>query len=177
MNARGKMLGTVAGVLVAAALFAVGTDRIPGFYLIEDGVAIGGQPTAEQVSSLAPEGYRTVVNLRLEGEFDQSPILLAARAAGMSHVRVPISSKEPADAAVDQFLRVTDDPGLYPVFIHCGSGNRAAALWMIRRVLREGWQIGLAAAEAEKAGLRNEELRDFAFAYIQRHAVAQAAVR
>jgi hypothetical protein len=48
---------------------------------------------------------------------------------------------------------------------------------MIRRVLREGWQIGLAASEAERAGLKSEEMRDFAFAYIQRRAVAQAAVR
>lgn len=178
MNARWKMLGTLAGVLLAAAVFAaVDAESIPGFYLVEDGVAVGGQPTAEQVSSLAAEGYRSVVNLRLDAEFDESPVILAARRAGMSHVSVPISAKEPTDAAVDQFLRVTDDPGLYPVFIHCGSGNRAAALWMIRRVVREGWHIGLAAAEAEKAGLKSEELRDFAFAYIQRHSVAQAAVR
>jgi uncharacterized protein (TIGR01244 family) len=177
MNARWKMLGVLAGVLVAAAVFAaVDAESIPGFYRVEDGVAVGGQPTAEQVPSLAVEGYRTVVNLRLETEFDQSPVILAARRAGMSHVNVPISSKEPTDEAVDQFLRVTDDPGIYPVFIHCGSGNRAAALWMIRRVLREGWQIGLAATEAEKAGLKNEDLRDFAFAYIQRH-VVQAAQR
>jgi protein tyrosine phosphatase (PTP) superfamily phosphohydrolase (DUF442 family) len=95
----------------------------------------------------------------------------------MAYVRVPVSAKDPTDAAVDEFLRVTDDPTIYPVYIHCGSGNRAAALWMIRRVLREGWQIGLAAAEAEKAGLRSDELRDFAFAYIHRHAIAQAALR
>jgi uncharacterized protein (TIGR01244 family) len=174
MNARWKMLFGLVGVLAAAALFAV---DIPGFYRVEDGVAVGGQPAAEQIPSLAAEGYRTIINLRLESEFDAAPVALAARRAGLNYVNVPLSAKEPTDEAVDEFLMVTDDPGIYPVFIHCGSGNRAAALWMIRRVLREGWQMGLAAAEAQKAGLRNEELRDFAFAYIQRHGVAQAAVR
>ena len=178
MNARWKMLGILAGVLAAAAVFAaVDVESISGFYRVEDGVAVGGQPAADQIPFLAARGYRTLINLRLEGEFDEATVILAARRSGIAYVNVPISAKEPTDAAVDEFLRVTDDPGIYPVYIHCGSGNRAAALWMIRRVVREGWQIGLAATEAEKAGLRNEELRDFAFAYIQRHAVAQAALR
>ena len=178
MNARWKMLGTLAGVLFAAAVFAsVDVTSITGFYLVEDGVAVGGQPTAEQVPSLAASGYRTVVCLRVESEFNSAPVALAVRQAGMTYVSVPISAKEPDDAAVDRFLSVTDDPAIYPVFIHCGSGNRAAALWMIRRVLREGWQMGLAMTEAQKAGLKSEEMRDFAFAYIQRHAVAQAALR
>ena len=178
MNARWKMLGILAGVLAAAAVFAaVDVESISGFYRVEDGVAVGGQPAADQIPSLAAGGYRTVINLRLQGEFDEAPLILAARRAGIAYVNVPISAKEPKDAAVDEFLRVTDDPGIYPVYIHCASGNRAAALWMIRRVLREGWQIGLAATEAEKAGLRNEELRDFAFGYIHRHGRAQAALR
>jgi uncharacterized protein (TIGR01244 family) len=129
------------------------------------------------VTFLAVEGYRTVINLRLESEFDSGPVAIAARQAGMTYVNVPISAKQPTDAAVDEFLRVTDDPGIYPVYIHCGSGNRAAALWMIRRVVREGWHIGIAASEAAKAGLENQDLRDFAFGYIQRHVVAQAAHR
>ena len=78
-------------------------------------------------------------------------------------------------------LGVLADAGITEVRYAGGAwdfgGNRAAALWMIRRVLREGWQIGLAAAEADKAGLKSEIMRDFAFSYIQRHAMAQAAAR
>ena len=176
MTARSNILLALAGAFVSSALVASGdTASISGFHRVEDGVAVGGQPAAEQVPSLAVAGYRTVVNLRLESEFDAGPVALAAREAGMTYVSVPISAKDPADQAVDEFLRVTDDPAIYPVYIHCASGNRAAALWMIRRVLREGWTIGLAAAEADRAGLTSDSLRDFAFAYIQRHVVARAA--
>lgn len=178
MSARWRMVLPLAGALAAAAAFAsVDTASITGFYLVEDGVAVGGQPAPDQISSLAAQGYRTVINLRLESEFDTAPVSLAIRQSGLAEFRIPISAKDPEDAAVDQFLRVTDDPGIYPVYIHCAGGNRAAALWMIRRVLREGWQIGLAAAEADKAGLKSEIMRDFAFSYIQRHAMAQAAAR
>jgi uncharacterized protein (TIGR01244 family) len=178
MNALGRMLGTLAGLLTAVAMFAAAdVGSITGFYKVEDGIAVGGQPTPEQIPALVAEGYRTVITLRLDSEFDASAVAQAAREARMTYRSIPISAKEPDDAAVDEFLRVTDDPGIYPVYIHCGSGNRAAALWMIRRVLREGWQIGVAMSEAQMAGLKNETLRDFAFAYIQRHAVAQAALR
>ena len=78
---------------------------------------------------------------------------------------------------MEEFLRVTDDPGIYPIYIHCGSGNRAAALWMIRRVLREGWHVGIAISEASAAGMQSEVMRYFALDYIQRHVMAQAAVR
>ena len=176
MHARTKILLSVGCALAAAGLLAsVDTATIPGFYRIEDSVAIGGQPTAEQIPALAAAGYKTVICLRQESEFDAGPVAQAARQAGLAYVRVPISAKEPADAAADEFLRVTDDPGIYPVYIHCGSGNRAAALWMIRRVLREGWTIGVAAAEAEAVGLKSETLRDFAIGYAQRHVMVRAA--
>jgi uncharacterized protein (TIGR01244 family) len=178
MNAHRKVLGGLVSAFAAAAVLAAADTRsISGFYCVEDGVAVGGQPTVEQVPTLAAEGYRTVINLRLAFEFDAGPVAFAARQAGMSYVSVPISAKQPTDEAVDEFLLVTDDPGIYPIFIHCGSGNRAAALWMIRRVLREGWHVEIAMSEASAAGLESEVMRDFALDYIRRHAMAQAAVR
>ena len=65
---------------------------------------------------------------------------------------------------------MTDDSALYPVFIYCASGNRAAALWMIRRVLRDGWASADAESEAERAGLKSAAMRDFARDYLRRHA-------
>jgi uncharacterized protein (TIGR01244 family) len=170
------MLFPLAGALVAAAaLSAVGAEEIKGFYRIDEGVAVGGQPTPEQVPALAAAGFRTVMNLRLESEFDAEPVAAAAKKAGLSYRHVPISSKDPTNAAVDEFLRLTDDPAIYPVYIYCGSGNRAAALWMVRRVLREGWHIGTAMTEAERAGLETDVMRDFAFEYIRLHPVARTS--
>ena len=92
----------------------------------------------------------------------------------MQFVRVPISAQKPSDAAVEKFLAATDDPGLYPVFVYCASGNRAAALWMVRRVLRDGWAPADAEAEADRAGLKSPEMREFARDYIRRQQASKA---
>ncbi|MEX0880392.1 MAG: protein tyrosine phosphatase family protein [Thermoanaerobaculia bacterium] len=171
MRARARMLGALAAPLLAAAAFAtVGPEIIERFYRIDERVAVGAQPTPAQMAALADAGFRAVVNLRLESEFDAEPVALAARDAGLAYLPVPMSSTEPTDAAVEQFLRVTDDAAVYPVFIYCATANRATALWMVRRVLREGWAPADAEAEAERAGLKSAAMRDFARDYIRRHA-------
>jgi protein tyrosine phosphatase (PTP) superfamily phosphohydrolase (DUF442 family) len=84
-------------------------------------------------------------------------------------VRVPVSREAPSDAAVEKFLVATDDRAIYPIFIHCAEGNRAAAFWMIRRVVRDGWAVADAEAEASRAGLQTGKMLEFARGYIQRH--------
>ena len=76
---------------------------------------------------------------------------------------------EPKDAQVDEFLKVMDDAANRPVFIHCTTTIRVAAVWMIRRVLRDNLSLEQAEAEAMKLGLSTgPDLRDFARAYINR---------
>jgi protein tyrosine phosphatase (PTP) superfamily phosphohydrolase (DUF442 family) len=53
------------------------------------------------------------------------------------------------------------------VFIHCEVGARVGALWTIRRVLRDGWEVEKALEEANRIGLRNQSrLVEFAKEYI-----------
>jgi len=69
-----------------------------------------------------------------------------------------------------EFLRITDDPENRPAFIHCTAGIRVGAFWMIRRVLRDGWSIKDAEAEAEKVGLKDSpHLNEFARQYIEKY--------
>ena len=165
-----RVLIALAGVLLAAAVFAAeGTAPIDRYHRITDRVAIGGQPTPEQVEALSHEGFNAVINLREESEFNDGPQARAARDWGMTFVRVPVSREAPSDAAVEQFLVATDDQALYPVFIYCASGDRAAAFWMIRRVVRDGWTLAEAEAEASRAGLSSGKMFDFARDYSQRH--------
>ena len=169
MRSQTKMLIAL-GVLLAAATIAVGgAAAIDRFYRIADRVAVGGQPTPEQVTFLSDEGFNAVINLREEAEFNDGLQSQAARNAGMEFIRIPVSRENPSDAAVEKFLVVTDDEALYPIYIHCAEGNRAAAFWMIRRVVRDGWTVANAEAEASRAGLQTGAMKDFARGYILRH--------
>ncbi len=169
-----RFLTLSAAILAAAAFVRAGVGSIEGFYRISDRVAIGTQPTPDEVAALAAEGFKGIVTLREEAEFDDGPQSQAARDSGLQFVRIPLSSTNPSDDAVERFLAATDDDGLYPVFIYCASGNRAAAVWMVRRVLREGWSVAEAQAEADRAGLKSPGMRDFALDFIRRHAEKKA---
>lgn len=170
MRMQMRFLTSLATLVLAAAISAaVDVEPIDQFHRISDRVATGAQPTSEQVTALADEGFVAIVNLREESEFNDGPQSRAAQDAGMLFLRIPVSREKPADAAVERFLAATDDEALYPVFIYCASANRAAALWMIRRVLRDGWTLADAGAEAERAGLRSSTMLDFARDYVRRH--------
>ena len=172
---RARTVGALALLLSAfAAVSMAGPGSIDRFYRIDERVAVGAQPTPEQVAALSDEGFNGIISLREEAESNDCALSQTARNAGMRFVRVPISAQKPSDGAVAVFLAVTDDAALYPVFVYCASGNRAAALWMVRRVLRDGWVPADAEIEAERAGLNSREMREFARDYIRRQLARKA---
>ncbi len=177
MRARVRMLPPLLAAFLAAAAFAAIGGEVDRFYRVSDLVATGAQPTPEQIAELSNRGFNGIINLREESEFNDGAVFRAARESGIRFVRVPVSIEAPTDDSVDQFLEVTDEARLYPVFIYCATGNRAAALWMIRRVLREGWTFEKAEAEARRAGLARPETLVFVRGYIERHAGISRARR
>jgi protein tyrosine phosphatase (PTP) superfamily phosphohydrolase (DUF442 family) len=70
---------------------------------------------------------------------------------------------------VDTFLKAVTDRKNDPAFIHCASGNRAAALWMIKRMEIDKWDADRASTEAAALGLTNSGLKTFALDYVQNH--------
>jgi hypothetical protein len=51
------------------------------------------------------------------------------------------------------------------VYIHCASANRVGAMWLIKRVVVDGWEIPRATEEARAIGLTSEPLLRFAVDY------------
>jgi len=146
------------------------TAKIPNFLWVDAQVCTGGQPTLDALARLQRQGVRAVINLRRPDE----PGALAEEAAyatqlGLRYFNIPIDPNAPQDAQVEEFLQVMADPANRPAFIHCTVGSRVGALWMIRRVLVDGWSVEAAEAEAKRIGLRNPRTRNFARDYLRRH--------
>lgn len=101
----------------------------------------GGQPSPEQLEAIAAAGYRTIVDLRPEGE-PGAPADEAARAAalGLAYVRIPVAGAgeltEEKVRALDLALDAAEDAG--PVVVHCATGNRVGALLALRAALLDG---------------------------------------
>jgi uncharacterized protein (TIGR01244 family) len=158
----------VLAVLLAAASLAASSTDIDKFGWVSDKVATGGQPTVPQIASLAHDGFRTIINLREPSEYDAAAEEAAAKARGLIYVNIPFKSADPKTEPVDAFLKAMNEPRS-PVFIHCGTANRVAALWMIRRVLVDKWDLEDAEREAKIVGLKSAELKEFALGYIRSH--------
>jgi uncharacterized protein (TIGR01244 family) len=166
--------------IAAAALLSTGVQAqvskatVPGvtnFAKLESTIACAGATTPAAVSEVKKLGYASIINLRQPNEAgaDLEAEAAAAKDANIKYVHLPVNSSAPDPAVVDQFLRTVADPANQPVFIHCASGNRAAALWMIKRMVVDGWDGDRASTEASALGLTSPALKTFAMDYAASH--------
>lgn len=145
-------------------------DDVPRILCIDERVATGGQPTDAAFAKLAANGYRAVLNLRTASEgVDLKHEQEAIEKAGMRYVSIPVVSSAPKPEQVDEFIKAVKDRDNQPMLIHCGSANRVGALWMIYRVVEQGWAEDKALEEATKIGLTSPGLKTFAHEYIATH--------
>ena len=142
---------------------------IRNFLRVNTEFCTAGQPTVEQLTLLKDDGIRAVLNLRPPAEYDDTEEAARVRELDMRYFNIPVVGSDPQDAQVEEFLRLTDDADNQPMFIHCASANRVGAFWLVKRVIRDGWELAAATSEAEQIGLRAPGLREFALGYIERH--------
>jgi uncharacterized protein (TIGR01244 family) len=142
----------------AADLPEPGLIAIPNAMRPLDGILTGGQPSPEQVAEAARSGYRTIVNLRGDGEtgFEWEADRVAE--LGMTYVQIPVEgpdgfSRENARRLAD----VLENPGSLPAVIHCRSGNRVGALLALHAAWYEGASPEEALDRGRRAGLTSAE--------------------
>lgn len=146
-------------------------EGITNFAQVETTVACAGAVTPSAVAGIKKMGFASIINLRLDNEkgADIDAEAAAAKAAGITFVHLPLSGSMPDPAVADRFLKIIAEPGNQPAFIHCASGNRAAAMWLIKRVLIDKWDNDRALEEAGQLGSISPVMKAFALDYIQAH--------
>lgn len=129
---------------------------------LEADIATAPQLVEADFADIAARGFRTVVNIRPDGEAPgQLPNAEAKRTAerhGLTFRHLPVMSVNVTDDdVVDGFARLMDDlPG--PILFYCGSATRCTTLWTQAAAPRIG--IDEALTVARKAGHDLEFLRD-----------------
>lgn len=143
---------------------------IPRFLKLNDQVWTGGQPWIEHFPKLKDAGVKVIINLRAHAEYQGAREEAKVKELGMSYFNIPVDSQAPDELDADDFLKLTDEHLKNgPVFIHCAAAVRVGAFWMIRRVLRDGWELDKALEEANRIGLNNHPaLTGFAKEYIEK---------
>lgn len=167
VSAGGSAIAEIAKVEVVGIRNFTQIDGSSGFAGPHAG--FGGATQSSAMAFLKSKGIATVINLRLasEEDVDLKGSVTAAEAAGLNYIHLPFDAANPAPGVVDKFLATVGNEANQPVYIHCASATRAAALWMIGRVMEDGWEIDAASAEAERIALKPPEAIAFASAYIK----------
>ena len=134
--------------MVSAAQDPTGVTKesVPGIRnlaRLETTVACAGAITPEAVADIKKMGFVSIVNLRLASEpgAEVEKEEAAAKAAGLSTSTCPFDGK-PDPKAAGAFLDAITTQGAEPAFIHCAGGNRAATMWLIKRMAVDHWDVG-----------------------------------
>jgi uncharacterized protein (TIGR01244 family) len=162
--------------VIAAATLAVAQEKqtragITNFTRVDAVVACGGATETSALEGLKADGFKSVINLRLASEAgaDIEGNQAKAKALGLNYFHLPLSGASPDPKIVDQFLGIVSTKANQPVYIHCGSANRVGAVWLVKRVLQDGWPVDKATTEAKAIGLSAPGLEKFALEYIAEH--------
>ena len=143
-------------------------DGPPGFAGAP--VGFGGATGDSAMPWLKGEGFTTVIDLRLAVEDDVAVNIeeerTAAEAAGLKYIHLPFDPKGSDLSVVQEFLSVAGDEPHQPIYIHCNSATRAAALWIVGRLLKDGIDVGQAGKEGEAIAEKPEEAIAFSTSYV-----------
>lgn len=151
-------LMTLVTILFAAAVQASG--RVPfGHQIIPvqnysratEQIAISGLIGAGGAQALAAHGFKTIIDLRTatEGTADEKALI---DLNGMSYINIPMTVAGISEEQLAAFTKAMETAQA-PILIHCGSGNRAGAMWASYQI-RKGVDPEVALAAGRKAGMR-----------------------
>jgi uncharacterized protein (TIGR01244 family) len=157
----------VAGYASAQQVTKETREGIKNFSRLETTVACAGAITTEAMPEIRKMGFVSVINLREAQEpgADIEKHRAAAEAAGLRYYHVPFNGAKPDPKAADAFVKAISSKGAEPAFIHCAGANRAAGMWLIKRLAVDRWEVDKAVAEAEALGLTSATLKEWAIQY------------
>ena len=164
------MLTIVLSLILQTSAAQAELPPIRNFLQVNQEFCTGGQPRIEHFAKLKADGVKAVLNLRLPTEHRAEEEKEAVERAGLRYFNIPVVYRDPTEAQVDEFLRITDDAANRPMFIHCTAAIRVGAFWTIRRAVRDGLPVEAALEEGRKVGLVDApHLEEFARKYIASH--------
>ena len=132
-------------------------------------VAFGGATELTALPWLKEKGYRSVINLRAENERPGhiKQMKQQAELNGLHYTHLPFDPTVANNVAETFIQQVRSKPN-QPLYIHCNSATRAAALWLIFRVLEDGLDFDDARREVEGIAGRPDAAITFAKRYLDK---------
>lgn len=124
----------------------MGTEEIFNYRKVNERLSTAGQPTEEQLSAVAQEGFAAVINLATDQPgFSLPDEAGLVRSLGMEYIHIPVEWQNPTLADFDAFDAALSRLGDAKVLVHCQANFRVTAFYGLYAMKRLGWSE----AEAE----------------------------
>lgn len=131
-------------------------------YAVTEDVLLAAQPQVEDWQRFAEAGYQTILNLR--GDPERAAIQQAnAEAAGLRYLYKPWPAYELESEHLAEFAQIVEAPETGRLVFHCRSATRVGLMWMLYRMLHQGWSREQAEAELRAAGYDEDSMETFGF--------------
>lgn len=147
---------SAAQLMAASRVPASQVPRTAMGHLLQTGVFVREQLALDGLERLRAEGFRTIVDLRPDGEEAGQPTSAvvggASRLAGLAFAYIPTPHGDIPDDVIDRFAAVLATAER-PVMLYCRSGKRAARVWALAEASRaNGLGIEAITAAVRAAG-------------------------
>jgi protein tyrosine phosphatase (PTP) superfamily phosphohydrolase (DUF442 family) len=101
-------------------------SAIYNFHKVSDLLACAGQPQESQLTEIADDGYKVVVNLGLsDGKYALADEAASVKNLGLSYYHIPVLFDNPQIEELADFIRVMSDHSHEKILIHCAANYRA----------------------------------------------------
>jgi protein tyrosine/serine phosphatase len=139
----------LAGMVASIPQTKTAEGEIQNFGKVNDNYYRGAQPGVAGFAHLKKLGIKTVIDLRKDS-VREAPEW--AKGAGLQYFNIPMKASTPATPEqTDYFLKLVNDPGNWPVYVHCKGGrHRTGALTAIYRITHDGWTADAAYKEMKQ---------------------------
>ena len=149
-----------------------GMEGFNGIVSVGSRVLLAGQPTPLGLANARDSGVTVVINARPEAEmsFDERAVVQGLH---MAYVSIPFTATTLNDGQVRAFIETVREVRSREgeadrLLVHCGSGDRVAALWAMYEITDGKVPPEEAVARARKAGLTSAELVQYIGEYSRR---------
>jgi protein tyrosine phosphatase (PTP) superfamily phosphohydrolase (DUF442 family) len=126
-------------------------ENIFNFLQLTERIATSGQPTEEQLGTIARDGYELVLNLALSGTdyalADEAGIV---RDLGMKYIQIPVLWDNPIPEDFKCFVGVMEEYQDKKIYVHCAANMRVSVFMALYRILEEGWECEDAFVDVNK---------------------------
>ncbi len=109
------------------------------FLSIETLLSTSGQPTEEQLSALANQGWEVVINLALHNDPryslpDESGFV---ESLGMKYIHIPVQFDTPSEDDLESFFNAMDSHKNNKIHAHCAANMRVTAFLGLYYLIRQ----------------------------------------